>query len=66
MESTNEILTEVLEIAPFLGKAGVLKDPYVIPAGYFEDFADILMYRIRFEADGFGEINSITAPDEIA
>jgi hypothetical protein len=66
MESTNEILTELLEIAPFLGRTGSLKAPYVIPAGYFEDFVDILMYRIRFEADGFGEINSVSAPEEIA
>jgi hypothetical protein len=66
MESPNERLTELLEIAPYLGRAGSLKDPYVIPMGYFEDFADILMYRIRFEADGFGEINSVSTPEEIA
>jgi hypothetical protein len=66
MESPNKILTELLEIAPFLGKAGVLEAPYAIPAGYFEDFADILMYRIRFEAEGFGEIKSISSPEEIA
>ena len=66
MKSSNEILTELLEITPFLGRAGVLETPYVIPAGYFEDFADILMYRIRFEADGFGETQSISSPEEIA
>jgi hypothetical protein len=66
MESPNEILTELLEIAPYLGRAGALKAPYVIPVGYLEDFADILMYRIRFEADGFGEINSVSTPEEIA
>jgi hypothetical protein len=66
MENPNEILTELLEIAPFLGKAGALKAPYVIPAGYFEDFADLLMYRIRFETDGFGEVNSVSSPEEIA
>ena len=66
MESKNEILTELQEIAPFLGKSGVLKTPYVIPIGYFEDFAEILMYRIRLEAAGFGEINSTSAPEEIA
>ena len=66
MESPNKILTELLEIAPFLGKAGVLEAPYGIPAGYFEDFADILMYRIRFEAEGFGEIKSVSSPEEIA
>jgi hypothetical protein len=66
MESKNEILTELFEIAPFLGKEGALIAPYVAPAGYFEDFADILMYRIRFEAEGFGEINNISSPEEIA
>ncbi|MEJ0081252.1 MAG: hypothetical protein WDM78_09980 [Puia sp.] len=43
-----------------------MKAPYAIPAGYFEDFADIVMYRIRFEAEGFGEVNSVTGPEEIA
>lgn len=66
MESPNKILTELLEIAPFLGKAGVLKAPYGLPSGYFEDFADILMYRIRFEAEGFGEIKTVSSPEEIS
>ena len=66
MESSNEILTELLEITPSLGKAGVLKTPYVIPGGYFDDFAGILMYRIRFEADSFGDVKSESAPEEIA
>ena len=65
MERSSEILTELLEIAPFLGRAGVFSTPYAIPVGYFQDFADILMYRIRFEAEGFGEINSVSAPEEI-
>lgn len=66
MESRNQILTELLEIAPFLGRAGGLRAPYIIPDGYFENFADLLIYRIRFESDGFGEINSLSAPEEIA
>jgi hypothetical protein len=66
MESPDKILTELLEIAPFLGKAGVLRPPYAVPDGYFEDFADILMYRIQFEAEGFGEIKSVSSPEEIA
>jgi hypothetical protein len=66
MESQNKILTELLEVAPWLGKAGALQAPYVVPEGYFEDFADLLMYRIRFEKDGFGEINSTASPVEIA
>jgi hypothetical protein len=65
MESSNEILTELKEISPFLGRAGVLKTPYFVPSGYFEDFADILMYRIRFEAEGFGVLN-VSDPEEIA
>src|SRR5579864_999800 len=66
MESPNKILTELLEIAPFLGKTGVLRAPYTVPAGYFEDFANLLLYRIRFEAEGFGEIKSVSSPEEIA
>lgn len=66
MERRNEILTELLEIAPFLGRSGAFEVPYVLPAGYFEDFADILMYRIRFEKEGFGEINNISSTEEIA
>jgi hypothetical protein len=66
METSNEILTELLEIAPALGKAGVLKAPYSVFPGYFEDFQDLIMYRIRFEAEGYGEIKNISAPEEIA
>jgi hypothetical protein len=65
MESPNKILTELLEIAPLLGRTGVLRTPYTIPAGYFEDFAEILLYRIRFEAEGFGETKSVSSPEEI-
>jgi len=66
MESSNQILTELLEITPFLGRAGILTTPYAIPTGYFEDFGDILMYRIQFEAESFGEIKSMSSPEEIA
>jgi hypothetical protein len=66
MESPNKILTELLEIAPLLGRIGVLRTPFAVPDGYFEDFADILIYRIRFEAEGFGEIKSVSSPEEIA
>ncbi|HZZ75539.1 MAG TPA: hypothetical protein VFE04_06395, partial [Puia sp.] len=66
MESRNKILTELLEIAPWLGRTGALQAPYVVPKGYFEDFPDLLMYRIRFETDGFGEIDRVTSPEEIA
>jgi hypothetical protein len=66
MERQNEILTELLEIAPFLCRTGALQTPYVIPKGYFEDFADLLMSRIRFEKDSFAEINDTSATVEIA
>jgi hypothetical protein len=66
MEIQNEILTELLEIAPFLRRADALQVPYVIPAGYFEDFTEILMSRIRFEASGLEERNGVSAQEEIA
>ena len=66
MKSSNEILTELLEITPFFFFFGIASSPYTVPWGYFEDFADILMYRIRFEAAGFGEIKKISATDEIS
>jgi len=65
MKSSNEILTELLEITPFLGRSGILIAPYSVPSRYFEDFADILMYRIRFEATDFGDAKVISASDEI-
>src|ERR1700733_11762215 len=66
MQSPNEILTELLEIAPSLGKAGSDTMPYAVPLGYFDDFADILLYRIRFEGESFAETKSISASEEIA
>jgi hypothetical protein len=55
MESSEEILTELLEIAPFLGRAGISRDSYTVPAGFFEDFSEILMNRIHLETDVFLE-----------
>jgi hypothetical protein len=52
MESRIQILTELQEIAPSLVKRDVFPVPYQIPAGYFSDFADMLMIRIRLEAAG--------------
>lgn len=54
MERPNEILTELQEIAPFLGKT-ISRVPYAVPARYFEDFSGILMYRIKMEAAGISE-----------
>jgi hypothetical protein len=50
MDTSKEILTELKEIAPFLGGTAIIRPPYGLPAGYFEDFAEILMYRIHLEA----------------
>jgi hypothetical protein len=49
METTNEILTELLEITPFLVKNGLSRAPYSVPVDYFNHFADLLMNRIRSE-----------------
>src|ERR1700730_7825862 len=66
METRKQILTELQEIAPYLGSQRVFHVPYVIPAGYFEDFAEILMIRIRFDASAFGEpATGVSAEDEI-
>lgn len=50
MERSNEILTEIQEIAPFLGKSGPARNPYGLPVGFFENFPDVLMHRIRLES----------------
>ncbi len=52
MENSNEILTELQEIAPILSMDGVSRIPYTIPSGYFEDFSAILMSRIHLETAG--------------
>ncbi len=54
MEHPNEILTELQEIAPFLGKT-ISRVPYAVPARYFKDFSDILMFRIQMETAGISE-----------
>jgi hypothetical protein len=53
MDTSKEILTELQEIAPFLGRSGIFEVPYHVPIGYFNDFAGILMNRIHMEAGGF-------------
>jgi hypothetical protein len=55
MEISQEILTELEEIAPGIKKIGRLGTPYAIPGGFFEDFAKILMYRINFEESPYIE-----------
>ncbi len=50
MEISKEIQAELKEICPFLGGGGRSGVPYTLPGGYFEDFPEILMNRIYFEA----------------
>ena len=52
MERSKEILTEIQEIAPRLGQSGPARNPYSLPAGFFENFTEILMLRIQMEASG--------------
>jgi len=44
MERSNEILTELLEIAP--GLKNLRTSPYNVPQGYFDDFMVVLKQRI--------------------
>jgi hypothetical protein len=52
METSKEILTELQEIAPFLGRSGISKISYSVPYGYFDEFMESLMTRIRTQAAG--------------
>jgi hypothetical protein len=62
METRKQILTELQEIAPFLGETDIPHLPYRVPAGYFSDFTEILMIRLGLkEATG-----PQTATEEIA
>ena len=49
MERSTEILTELQEIASFLGQHGYPRVTYTVPAGFFDNFPRILMERIRQE-----------------
>jgi hypothetical protein len=55
VETSKDILTELLDVAPFLGKAGMSRVPYAVPKGYFADFTDILLRRIRIEMEVISE-----------
>jgi hypothetical protein len=55
METRNQILTELQEIAPQLGQQGLSRIPYGVPSGYFADFPDLLMIRIHLESTGYTE-----------
>jgi len=69
MERSNEILTEIQQIAPLLGQSGPQGNPYTLPVGFFENFPEILMHRIRLESAGVfevgKEITEIPSPQEI-
>ena len=53
METREQILSELREIAPYITKAGIFRIPYSVPAGYFDGFIESLMDRIHLESVGF-------------
>jgi hypothetical protein len=55
METRNQILTELQEIAPLLCHVDLSRIPFEVPSGYFTDFPDLLKIRIRLEAGGYTE-----------
>lgn len=64
METPNEILTELQEIAPSIcGK--IFFPPYRIPQLYFHEFSEVLMNRIRL-ADGLGDIDADAEINQIS
>jgi hypothetical protein len=63
METPKEILTELQEIAPHLGKEGFSSIPYMVPRGFFEGFAENLMRRIQIST---GEYSESKAGQQIA
>jgi hypothetical protein len=67
METRIQILTELQEIAPFLAKRDPVRFPYAVSPGYFNDFTEILMNRIRFEDAASGEsLSGSIFPQEIS
>ncbi len=58
METSKEILTELQEIAPNLGIIGMARVPYAVPGGFFEEFPESLMNRIRMESASSSEFNA--------
>jgi hypothetical protein len=55
VKTPNKILTELEEIVPYLAAQGIFNIPYQVPGGFFEDFADNLMKRIRISAAIYSE-----------
>lgn len=58
MAQNNEILQELRNIAPELARIGPVT-PYKVPAGYFDDLADLILMRIK-------SMNAQTAGEEIS
>jgi hypothetical protein len=58
MKTPEEILTELQEIAPGLVRSGISRVPYVVPSGFFEQFAENLMNRISMQASEFSELQT--------
>jgi len=67
METSNEILTELLEIAPLLGRNGLSRVPYSVPGEYFNHFAELLLIRIQSKGKEISgqPITEISSLDEI-
>ena len=66
METSKEILTELLEIAPNLGNTIISRVPYAVPDGFFGGFAEILMKRIYKETASYSEFNSRQENSEVS
>jgi hypothetical protein len=62
METRKQILTEIQEIAPFLGETDIPNLPYTVPEGYFSDFPEILMIRLKLEKENI----DLPATEEMA
>ena len=70
METREQILTELKEVAPHLGRAGLCLIPFTVEAGYFEVFVENLMRRIHLEDAGLlnseQSIDGISSTEEIS
>jgi hypothetical protein len=66
MEISQEILSELKEIAPEMIKICRVNTTYAVPEGFFEDFAEILMNRINFGESPLVERDSLIETSEIS
>lgn len=58
METSKDILTELQEIAPNLGIPHISKNPFTVPAGFFEEFPENMMNRIHSEVTSYSEFGA--------